>query len=71
MNLTEYLLDESLEPIKVEESRLDEKFMGFGQKGTIQVFGNDIIITDASDRSISITKKDAVDLVKVLYNYLK
>jgi len=71
MNLTEYLLDESLEPIKVEGSRLNEKFMGFGKNGTIQIFGNDIIITDASDRSISITKKDAVDLVRVLYNHLK
>jgi hypothetical protein len=68
MKLTEFLLDES---IKVEKPQLNEKLMGYGDYGTIQVFGNDIIISDKDKRSINITRKDAVDLVKVLYKELK
>jgi hypothetical protein len=68
MKLTEFLLDES---IKVEKPQLNEKLMGYGDYGTIQIFGNDIIISDKDKRSINITRKDAVDLVKVLYKELK
>jgi hypothetical protein len=68
MKITEFLLDES---IKIEKQKLNEKLMGFGDYGTIQIFGNDIIITDKDKRSISITRKDAVDLVKSLYKELK
>jgi len=67
MNIKEFLLDES---IKIDKP-LNEKFMGYGDYGTIQVFGNNIVISDKEKRSISITKKDAVDLVTVLYKELK
>jgi hypothetical protein len=68
MKLTEFLLDES---IKVEKPQLNEKLMGYSDYGTIQIFGNDIIISDKDKRSINITRKDAVDLVKVLFKVLK
>jgi hypothetical protein len=55
----------------VEKPQLNEKLMGYGDYGTIQIFGNDIIISDKDKRSINITRKDAVDLVKVLYKELK
>jgi hypothetical protein len=68
MKLTEFLLDES---IKIDKPQLNERLMGYGDYGTIQVFGNNILISDKDKRSISMTRKDAVDLVKVLYKELK
>lgn len=45
---------------------ITEALSGFGRGGTIQRFGNDVIITDSKQRSISLTKQEVCDLLKKL-----
>ena len=60
--------EEGEEEVKSGEALdgITESFTGFGKSGTIQKFGNDIIITDAKQRSISLSKQDICDLLKKL-----
>jgi len=54
-----------------EDKELNERFLGFGKKGTIQIFGNDVVIKGNKGNMISLTKNDAKDLVRKLYDVLK
>jgi len=54
-----------------EYTVINERLIGFGKSNTLQLFGNDVIITDPKGRSISLSKKDSIELIKVLYNTFK
>ncbi len=52
--------------IKPNDKNVFESIKGFGKFGTIQIFGNDVIITDKKQRSISLSKQDTKDLINKL-----
>ena len=54
-----------------DNKELNERFIGFGKKGTVQIFGNDVVIKGNKDNMIALTKDDAKDLVRKLYDVLK
>ena len=51
---------------KLDKYLTNESLVGWGKKGTIQTFGNDVVVTDAKNRSIQLTKPEVCDLLKVL-----
>lgn len=49
-------------PIPVTENTINEKLYGFGNNGTIEVYGTDVIFT-IGGKSVTMTKKELVVLL--------
>ena len=62
---------DALDDKRFKSNDLDESISGFGRGGTIQKFGNDIIISDSKQRSIQLSKQEVCDLLKKLKCYKK